>query len=64
MHRNVSFSQPKFKLNKQIFCIVQTYVVNIKDAAVCVMKKRYSKVVLLHAMEVLGGRGGIAPTHP
>jgi hypothetical protein len=22
-----------------------------------------SKAVLLHAMEVLGGRGGIAPTH-
>jgi hypothetical protein len=26
-------------------------------------KKKSSKAVLLHALEALGGRGGIAPTH-
>jgi hypothetical protein len=28
-----------------------------------IIKLMYKKAVPLHAMEVLGGRGGIAPTH-
>jgi hypothetical protein len=30
--------------------------------SLCTVKKK-GKAVLLHAMEVHGGRGGIAPTH-
>jgi hypothetical protein len=32
-------------------------------SVICMGKKKRSKAVPLHAMEALGGRGGIAPTH-
>jgi hypothetical protein len=35
----------------------------LKEVCAIVAKARQNKVVPLHAMVALGGRGGIAPTH-
>jgi hypothetical protein len=40
--------------NSYIYCIV---------CRLCKINEKKGKAVPLHAMEALGGRGGIAPTH-
>jgi hypothetical protein len=43
-------------------CVLST-VTLVKHNSALLKCKKVSKAVPLHAMEALGGRGGIAPTH-
>jgi hypothetical protein len=58
LSQNMSGGNEKYKEKSQT-CWAVTWSWYLLDAS----KKSKKKAVPLHAMEALGGRGGIAPTH-